>query len=122
MLKKATQYNDIDKVAAHHDDNHVPLGARHFRNDRAAMRAMVGALGLEATSADRSVLDLLGHVREHAALTRDYIREKTLEGQLAATPREATTADGRRSSTRTWPSSPELCVTRAHPSPTSHRS
>ena len=64
MLKKATQYNDIDKVAAHHDDNHVPLVARHFRNDRAAMLAMVGALGLEATSADRGVLDLLGHVRE----------------------------------------------------------
>ena len=37
-------------------------------------------------------------------------------------PREATTADDRRSSTRTWPSSPVLCVTRAHPSPTSHRS
>jgi len=58
------QYNDIDKVAAHHGDNHVPLVARHFRNDRAAMLAMVGALGLEATSADRGVLDLLGHVRE----------------------------------------------------------
>jgi hypothetical protein len=54
------QYNDIDMVAAHHGENHVPLVARHFRNDRAAMLAMVGALGLEATSADRSVLDLLG--------------------------------------------------------------
>ena len=57
------QYNDIDKVAAHHGDNHVPLVARHFRNDRAAMLAMVGALGLEATSADRGVLDLLGRPR-----------------------------------------------------------
>jgi hypothetical protein len=46
----AGQYGDIDKVSAHHGDNHVPLVARHFRKDRAAMLAMVGALGLEATS------------------------------------------------------------------------
>jgi hypothetical protein len=25
------QYSDIDKVTAHHGDNHVPLVARHFR-------------------------------------------------------------------------------------------
>jgi TnpA family transposase len=72
------QYNDIDKVTAHHGDNHVPLVARHFRNDRAAMLAMVGVLGLEATSADHSVLDLLEHVRAHAALTRDYIPDHIL--------------------------------------------
>src|SRR5664279_1538148 len=80
------QYNDIDKVAAHHGDNHVPLVARHFRNDRAAMLAMVGALGLEATSADRSVLDLLGHVREHAALTRDYITDHMVLADEAGDP------------------------------------
>ena len=69
----AAQYRDIDTVAAHHGDNHIPLVARHFRKDRAAMLAMVDTLGLEATSADASVLDLLGHVRTHAGLTRDYI-------------------------------------------------
>ncbi len=67
------QYRDIDTVAAHHGDNHIPLVARHFRKDRAAMLAMADTLGLEATSADASVLDLLGHVRTHAGLTRDYI-------------------------------------------------
>jgi hypothetical protein len=67
------QYRDIDLVAAHHGDNHIPLVARHFRKDRAAMLAMAGTLGLKATSADASVLDLLGHVRTHAGLTRDYI-------------------------------------------------
>ena len=67
------QYRDINTVAAHHGDNHIPLVARHFRKDRAAMLAMAGTLGLEATSADASVLDLLGHVRSHAGLTRDYI-------------------------------------------------
>jgi Tn3 transposase DDE domain/Domain of unknown function (DUF4158) len=69
----AAQYRDIDTVAAHHGDNHIPLVARHFRKDRTAMLAMVDTLGLEATSADASVLDLLGHVRTHAGLTRDYI-------------------------------------------------
>jgi TnpA family transposase len=80
------QYNDIDKVTAHHGDNHVPLVARHFRNDRAAMLAMVGALALEATSADRSVLDLLEHVRTHAALTRDYIPDHVMAVDEAGTP------------------------------------
>ena len=79
----AAQYHDIDKVTAHHGDNHVPLAARHFRNDRAAMLAMAGALGLEATSADRSVLDLLEHVREHARLTRDYIPDHIVPGDQA---------------------------------------
>ena len=38
------------------------------------MLAMVGALDLQATSADRSVLEPLDFVREHATLTRDHIR------------------------------------------------
>lgn len=49
--------------------------ARHFRKDRAAMLAMVGALDLRATSADTAVLDLLDYVREHAMLTRDHIAD-----------------------------------------------
>jgi TnpA family transposase len=82
----AAQYNDIDKVTAHHGDNHVPLVARHFRTDRAAMLAMVGTLGLEATSADHSVLDLVEHVRAHAALTRDYIPDHILLADQAGNP------------------------------------
>jgi len=42
----------IDGVRATHGDNHVPLVARHFRKDRAAMLAMVAVLDLKATSAD----------------------------------------------------------------------
>jgi TnpA family transposase len=69
----AAQYTDIDAVTAHQGDNHVPLVARHFRKDRAAMLAMVGALDLRASSSDTAVLDLLDYVREHASLTRDFI-------------------------------------------------
>ncbi len=57
-------------------DNHVPLVARHFRKDRASMLAMVGVLDLEATSADRSVLELLDYMREHTMLTRDHIPDR----------------------------------------------
>ena len=66
----------IDGVRATHGDNHVPLVARHFRKDRAAMLAMAAALDLKATSADDSVLRLLDHVREHAAMTRDHIPDE----------------------------------------------
>ena len=37
------------------------------------MLAMAGALELQATSVDRSVLDTLDYVREITALTRDHI-------------------------------------------------
>ena len=40
------------------------------------MLAMVGVLDLEATSADRSVLQLLDYMREHTMLTRDYIPDR----------------------------------------------
>lgn len=69
----AAQYSDIDTVSTHHGDNHVPLVARHFRKDRAAMLAMIGAIELHATSADDSVLALLDYVRGHTMLTRDHI-------------------------------------------------
>ncbi|HEY6423742.1 MAG TPA: transposase [Pseudonocardiaceae bacterium] len=72
----AGQYSDIDTVSAHHGDNHVPLVARHFRKDRAAMLAMVGVLDLHATSADTSVLELLEYVRGHSMLTRDHIPDR----------------------------------------------
>jgi hypothetical protein len=40
------------------------------------MLAMVGVLDLEATSADRSVLQLLDYMREHTMLTRDHIPDR----------------------------------------------
>jgi TnpA family transposase len=82
----AAQYRDIDTVTAQHGDNHVPLVARHFRKDRAAMLAMLDALDLQATSADTSVLDLLQHVRAHAGLTRGYILDHMVVRDADGTP------------------------------------
>ncbi|MGH3276614.1 MAG: Tn3 family transposase, partial [Streptosporangiaceae bacterium] len=82
----AGQYADIGRVSAHHGDNHAPLVARHFRNDRAAMLSMAGALDLQATSADRSVLAALEFVREHAALTRDHVSDRVCADGGAGRP------------------------------------
>lgn len=67
------EFADIEAVSAHHDDNHQLLVERFYRRDRAQMFATAAALKLEATSADRSVLDALQHAVAHAHLTRDLI-------------------------------------------------
>jgi TnpA family transposase len=51
----------------------MPLVAKHRRRDRATMFAFTSVVGLEATSADRSVLDAVEHAVAHAHLTRDFI-------------------------------------------------
>lgn len=67
------QLADIEAVAAHHANNYMPLVARHRRRDRATMFAFTRIVELEATSADRSVLDAVQHALAHAHLIRDYI-------------------------------------------------
>ena len=64
---------DIEVVAAHHANHYMPLVDRNFRRDRATMFAFVRTVELEATSADRSVLDALDHAVAHSHLTRDLI-------------------------------------------------
>ncbi len=72
---------DIDAVAAHHANNHMPLVSRHFRQDRSTMYAFVRAVDLEATSADRAVLDAVDHALAHSQLTRDRIPSH-VEGEV----------------------------------------
>ena len=67
---------DIESVAAHHAENFMPLVARQMRRDRATMFAFARTVKLEATSADRSVLDALEHVLGHQHLTRDLIADQ----------------------------------------------
>jgi hypothetical protein len=51
----------------------MPLVSRHWRRDRATMYAFIRTVELQATSADRSVLDAIGHAAAHSQLTRDFI-------------------------------------------------
>jgi Tn3 transposase DDE domain/Domain of unknown function (DUF4158) len=67
------QLAEIEAVSAHHANNYMPLVAKHRRRDRATMFAFAGVVELEATSADRSVLDAVEHAVSHAHLTRDFI-------------------------------------------------
>jgi Domain of unknown function (DUF4158) len=68
-----TQLAEIEAVSAHHANNYMPLVERHRRRDRATMFAFTTVVALEATSADRSVLDAVEHARAHVHLTRDFI-------------------------------------------------
>jgi hypothetical protein len=68
-----SELEDIESVAAHHQNNYMPLVYRQLCRDRATMFAFARTVELEATSADRSVLDALEHALAHQHLTRDLI-------------------------------------------------
>jgi len=67
------QLAEIEAVSAHHANNYMPLVAKHRRRDRATVFAFTSVVELEATSADRRVLDAVEHAAAHAHLTRDFI-------------------------------------------------
>jgi hypothetical protein len=67
------QLADIEAVAAHHANNYMPLVAKHRRRDRATTFAFARIVDLEATGADRSVLDAVQHALAHAHLVCDFI-------------------------------------------------
>jgi hypothetical protein len=79
---------DIESVAAHHANNYMSLVARHLRRDRATMFAFARTVVLEATSADRSVLDALDHALAHQHLTRnqipDHVGDREVDLSFAA--------------------------------------
>lgn len=64
---------DIEPVAGHHANHYMPLVDRNFRRNRATRFAFARTVELEATSADRSVLDALDHALARSHLTRDLI-------------------------------------------------
>jgi hypothetical protein len=67
------ELEDIESVAAHHANHYMPLVARQMGRDRATMFSFARTVELEATSADRSVLEALEHALAHQQLTRDRI-------------------------------------------------
>jgi hypothetical protein len=58
---------------AHHANNYMPLVYGQIGKDRATMFEFTRVVELEATSAERSVLDALEHALAHRQLTRDLI-------------------------------------------------
>ncbi|MDQ6840777.1 MAG: hypothetical protein M3137_21190 [Actinomycetota bacterium] len=130
---------DIEAVAAHHANDYVPLVTRHWRQDRATMFAFVRTVELEATRADRSVLDAVEHALAHSHLTRDFIPAH-VEGTVvdlsfaseqwqrlirdAEHPGRLNRRTSRPASSPTWPGScaPATCFRSARRRPLGSRS
>jgi len=74
------QYEQIEKVAAHHGNYWEVLLYGHLK-DRSTMYDLTSRLELRATSEDNCVLDALAHARRHKNL-RDYIPERHEDGRL----------------------------------------
>ena len=66
-----------EAVAAHHGNNYLPLLERYYRVNRSALFTLLDTVELEATTADRSVLDAVEFIRANRARTGEYIPETT---------------------------------------------
>ncbi|MER7000655.1 hypothetical protein [Streptomyces sp. NPDC000410] len=74
------QYEQIEKVSAHHGDYWEVLLYGHPRKDRAVMYDFTKLVELVSTTDDTKVLDALEHARRHK-LTRDFIPDTNAEGK-----------------------------------------
>jgi len=86
------QYEQIERVSAHHGDNWEVLLHGHLKADRPVMFDLAGVIELTATSEDASVLHALAHAKAHRAPTRDYIPDVACsdcgDGHLITGPSE----------------------------------
>ncbi|MFG6200683.1 hypothetical protein [Nonomuraea sp. JJY05] len=69
-----------EAVAAHHGNNYLPLCEQYYKSHRPTLFALVDAVELEATSAERAVLDALEFVRANRDADRraEWIEESVL--------------------------------------------
>jgi hypothetical protein len=69
----ASELSGVERVAAHHANNFMPLVYAQIGKDRSTMYEFTRVVELEATSAERSLLDALEHAVAYRQLTRDMI-------------------------------------------------
>jgi TnpA family transposase len=62
-----------EEVSAHHGNNYAPLVHQFYKSHRSAFFDVVGALDLEATSAERSVLDAVVFLRANEHRSGEYL-------------------------------------------------
>ncbi|MFJ2292435.1 hypothetical protein ACIOG7_12130 [Streptomyces sp. NPDC087894] len=79
----AGQYEQIEKVSAHHGNFWEVLLYGHIGRDRAVMFDLAGAENLQftATSEDSRVLDALAHAQRHQAARGEYTTAFNEEGK-----------------------------------------
>jgi len=70
-----------ETVSAHHGNNYLPLLERFYRSHRAALFTLLDTLELQATSADRGVLDAVRFLRAIRTRTGEYLPEQITVGR-----------------------------------------
>jgi TnpA family transposase len=85
VLKALAQAGGLDvlataheAVSAHHGNNYLPLLERHYRSHRPVLFTLLDAVELEATSAERSVLDAVAFIRANRERRGDFIDERVV--------------------------------------------
>ena len=66
-----------EAVAAYHGNNYLPLLERYYKSHRPVLFTLVDALDLEATSAERGVLDAVEFIRANRDRRGEWIEEST---------------------------------------------
>ncbi|WP_171076225.1 Tn3 family transposase [Streptomyces sp. YIM 121038] len=77
----AGQYEQIEKVSAHHGNFFEVLVYEHIGRDRSVMFDLAKKLELTATSEDGRVLDALAHALRHEGARGEYITAFNEEGE-----------------------------------------
>lgn len=70
-LKQLSESHEA--VSAHHGNNYLPLLDRYYRSHRSALFTLLDTVELEATTADRAVVDAVEFIRANRARTGEYI-------------------------------------------------
>jgi TnpA family transposase len=71
-----------EDVSAHHGNNYAPLVHRFYKSHRSAFFDLIEALELEATSAERSVLEAVAFLKGNQHRTGEYLSIKLDGGRL----------------------------------------
>jgi TnpA family transposase len=89
VLKTLEQAGGLDALAtahetvsAHHGNNYLPLLDQHYRSHRPALFTLLDSIELEATSADRTVLDAVAFIRAHRNTRASHISDTVTIEQI----------------------------------------
>ncbi|OLM27607.1 Tn5044 transposase [Pseudonocardia sp. Ae717_Ps2] len=108
VLKTLADAGEIDALAtaaeavsAYHGNNYLPLLERFYRSHRPVLFTLVDAIELEATSADRSVLDAVEFIRAVRDRRSDWIPE-TITVEVDGQPPTTVSVDADAFASDAW--------------------
>jgi hypothetical protein len=88
MLATLERARGLDKVAgaheeisAHHGNNYAPLVHQFYKSHRSAFFDLIEALDLEATSADRAVVDAVAFLKANQHRTGEHLSIQVGDGE-----------------------------------------